>query len=97
MLNALPNVQATTAQAPIVDAAKKKNVRGTIFLTAEDGAQAKSWLIVSENPTIGAEQKGDDFYRTVTDVYNDKFKQTKRELGTVESVRKRVSKADEDQ
>ncbi|CAN8074439.1 unnamed protein product [Agarophyton chilense] len=92
MLNVLPNFQARTTPSPTVEGDKKKNVRGTSFLTAQGVAFAKSWLNVSENPIAGSERKENDFYRALTGFNNDKYKTANLEVRTMESVRKRVLK-----
>lgn len=43
---------------------------------------------MSENPIVGADEKEDDFYHAVTDVYNGKYKPVNREVRTKDSVRK---------
>eukprot|EP00737_Agarophyton_chilense_P003837 gb/GEZJ01004617.1/.p3 GENE.gb/GEZJ01004617.1/~~gb/GEZJ01004617.1/.p3 ORF type:complete len:128 (+),score=19.45 gb/GEZJ01004617.1/:335-718(+) len=91
MLNALAGVQIRPAPSTTVEAAKKKNMRGTGFSTAEEVALAQSCLKVNENPIVGAEKKEDDFYRAVSGVYHEKYQPANREVRTMESVRKRVS------
>lgn len=66
-----------------------KKTRGSSFVTAEDVAVAKAWVSVSENPVVGAEQKGDAFFQAVAAVYNTKYKPPDRPVRTFESLRKR--------
>ena len=64
-------------------------MRGSTFTPIEDEAIAKSWIVSSEDPIVGTEQKGNDFFRKVQMVYNDNFKPTNRELRSLESIKVR--------
>lgn len=66
-----------------------KPVRGSNYTPNEDAALAKAWINISEDPIVGAEQKGDDFINEVTEVYNNKYKPSNRENRSVESIKKR--------
>ena len=67
--------------------AKKTITRGASFTPLEDEAIAKVWIAASEDPIVGAEQKGNDFFTKIQQLYNAKFKPANRVHKTIESVR----------
>lgn len=68
---------------------RARTTRGASFTPSEDASIAKAWVDVSEDPIVGAEQKGDMFYDAITEAYNNKYKPSNREWRTTESVKKR--------
>eukprot|EP00171_Calliarthron_tuberculosum_P004058 IDg4058t1 len=88
-----PSIMTDALHVPVhePEAVKKKAARCTNFSEFEDVGFSKAWLYISENPVVGAEQKGEDFYRHVTVAYNAKYRPGNREVRKSESIRKRIA------
>ncbi|PXF49213.1 hypothetical protein BWQ96_01002 [Gracilariopsis chorda] len=67
----------------VSEISKKKMVRGSSFTPAI----AKSWVIVSENFTVGTQQKSDAFYVAVTHLYKETPKPANRVERSVSSIK----------
>ena len=86
--NPLSSAQTTPTNATAgVPAPSASRVRGSSFTTRKDEALTKAWIRVSEEAVIGADQKGDVFYKAIDEYYETIQPQTspKRKLKSIES------------
>lgn len=78
----------TVATTTVVgESTPKKANGGSRFTTTQNKAIAKSQIAASETPIAVVEQKGSDFFNSVTKLYNEKFKPRKRRERISESVK----------
>ena len=68
-----PNQQPQAAK-PMHSDARRQIHGGQGFTLVEDFAFAKVWEALSEDPTIAAGRKGEDFFKAINKVYNEKCK-----------------------
>lgn len=69
---------------------ENRTKRGSGFSASEDACMARAWITVSEDAVVGSEQKGDVFFRSVHDLYVNKFKPPSKPYRSFESVKKRT-------
>lgn len=84
-----PPPTPNTHEASVAE--KKRHQRGSSFKTVEDEYIVNSWIRVSEDSVVGAEQKGETFYREITEYYNS-IRPSYRPQRSTESIKKRVKK-----
>ena len=63
-----------------------ESARGSRCTSAEDSAIVKEWIAVSKNPIVSTEQTSSDFFASIANIYNEKFKPGNRDAQTVEYV-----------
>lgn len=69
---------------------KNRVRKGDGFCTAEDASIAKAWIAVSEDATVGAEQKCNAIYRGVHEPFSFNFKPATTSPLTFESIKKKI-------
>lgn len=80
----VPTSYATNKERRVMMSARVR--RGSVFTELEDVAVANTWIAVSKDANVGADQKGDEFFRGVHEFYSTNFTPTGRPFGTVDSV-----------